>query len=54
MKYFYKEMIVEKGLKQRWIAKQINVDEGDLSRFIRGKGNLPKHKVQMVEDLLFG
>jgi transcriptional regulator with XRE-family HTH domain len=41
---FIKQLIKEKGLSQNYIAKEINVDKGQLSKYLNGKGSISKSK----------
>lgn len=42
--YKLKEILRERGLKQRWLSKQLGVDETQLSRWINGI-NKPNYEI---------
>jgi len=49
----YKKAILEKGLKNRFIAKKIGCKEPIFSMYINGKvKNIPAHIIKALEEIL--
>lgn len=48
----YKEIIKKKGLKQKWIAKQLNISDALLSMFLDGKRNIDQGKEKKLKVIL--
>lgn len=47
-----KQILIEKGLKQNWLSKQIGLNAPLLSRWLNGKGLISQSKVYRIYQIL--
>lgn len=48
----YKELIMSKGLKQQFVAKEIGIHYVSLCNFLNGKSQMRESKIQRLNQLL--
>lgn len=50
--FLFKKLIRERGLKQKWVAAQMNIGEPHLANILHGRHNLLPEHIEKLNKIL--